>query len=127
MKVAVIICRILLGLGFTVFGLSKLLPYHPPMPPGDPGAWSTLMIHHHWMTVVGTFETVGGLLVLSGRFVPLGLALLAPVCVNVLLFGFFFLPATLISGGLVSFLELFLLFAYRSYFAPLFTARAEIS
>ena len=127
MKVAVLICRILLGLAFFVFGLIKLLPLPATIPPGDPGAWSTLMIHHHWMTVVGTLETVGGLLLLSGRFVPLGLTLLAPICVNILLFGILFLPATLMTGGLVVILELFLLFAYRSYFAPLFTARAKIS
>lgn len=128
MKIAALISRILLGLVFFVFGLYKFFPMNPAsIPPGDPGAWSLLMMHHHWMAVVGTFEAVGGLLLLSGRFVPLGLTLLAPICVNVLLFGVLFLPATLVTGGLASILELFLLYAYRSYFAPLFTARAAIS
>jgi putative oxidoreductase len=127
MRVAVLISRILLGLAFFVFGLIKLLPLPATIPPGDPGAWSTLMIHHHWMTVVGFIETIGGLLLLSGRFVPLGLTLLAPICVNIVLFGFLFLPATLITASIVVILEVFLLIAYRSYFAPLFTPKATIS
>lgn len=128
MKIAALICRILLGLVFFVFGLYKFFPMNPAsIPPGDPGAFSLLMIHHHWMAVVGVFEMIGGLLLLSGRFVPLGLTLLAPICVNVLLFGILFLPQTLVTGGLVAIIELFLLYAYRSYFAPLFTARAVVS
>jgi uncharacterized membrane protein YphA (DoxX/SURF4 family) len=128
MKIATLICRILLGLVFFVFGVYKFFPLNPTsIPPGDAGAWSLLMMHHHWMTVVGSIETVGGLLLLSGRLVPLGLTLLAPICVNVLLFGALFLPATLVTGGLAAILELFLLYAYRSYFASLFTARAAIS
>ena len=81
MKIAALICRILLGLVFFVFGLNKLVPFIPAsMPPGDAGAWSLLMVQHHWMTVVGVFEIVGGLLLLSGRLVPLGLTLVAPIC-----------------------------------------------
>ena len=128
MKIAALICRILLGLVFFVFGLYKFFPMNPAsIPPGDPGAFSLLMIHHHWMAVVGVFEMIGGLLLLSGRFVPLGLTLLAPICVNVLLFGILFLPQTLVTGGLAAILEFFLLYAYRSYFASLFTARAAVS
>ena len=97
------------------------------MPPGDAGAWSLLMVNHHWLTVVGIFETVGGLFLLSGRFVPLGLTLVAPVCVNILLFSFLFAPAAAGPGIVVAILELFLIYAYRSYFAPLFTAKALVS
>ena len=128
MKIAVLICRILLGLVFFVFGLYKFFPMNPAsIPPGDPGAWSLLMMHHHWMAVVGVIEMIGGLLLLSGRFVPLGLTLLAPICVNIVLFGILFLPQTLVTGGLVAIIELFLLYAYRGYFASLFTARATVS
>jgi putative oxidoreductase len=128
MKIAVLICRILLGLVFVVFGFNKIVPFmHATMPPGDAGTWSLLMMNHHWMTVVGLFETVGGLLLLSGRFVPLGLTLVAPVCVNILLFSFLFMPAAAGPGIVASLIELFLIYAYRSYFAPLFTAKAQVS
>ena len=128
MKIAVLIVRILLGLVFFASGVLKFFPMNPAsIPPGDPGAWSLLMIHHHWMTVVAFFEIAGGLLLLSGRFVPLGITLLAPVAVNVFLFGVLFFPKTLVTGSLVVLLELFLLYAYRGYFAPLFTAKAQLS
>ena len=128
MKIAALICRILLGLVFLVFGLNKIVPFmHPTMPPGDAGAWSLLMVNHHWLTVVGILEAIGGLLLLSGRFVPLGLTILAPICVNILLFALLFAPAAAGSGIVVSLLELFLLYAYRGYFAPLFTAKAQVS
>ena len=128
MKVAALICRLLLGLVFLVLGLNKLYPFmHASMPPGDAGAWALLMINHHWMTVIGIFESVGGLFLLSGRFVPLGLVFLGPICVNILLFGFLFAHAAIGSGIVVALLEIFLLYAYRSYFAPLFTAKAQVS
>jgi len=128
LKIAALICRILLGLVFFASGLFKFFPMNPAsIPPGDPGAWSLLMINHHWMVVVGAFEVVGGLLLLSGRFVPLGLTLLAPIAFNVFLFGALFLPKTLGTAGAVVLLELFLLYAYRSYFASLFTAKATVA
>jgi len=128
MKIAALICRILLGLVFFVFGLNKLYMFIPAtMPPGDAGAWTLLMVNHHWMAVVGVFETIGGLLLLSGRFVPLGLTLVAPIIVNILLFGFLFTHLALGSGIVVALLELFLIYAYRNYFAPLFTSKAQIS
>jgi len=123
MKIAVLICRILLGLVFVVFGFNKIVPFmHATMPPGDAGTWSLLMVNHHWLTVVGIFETVGGLFLLSGRFVPLGLTLVAPVCVNILLFSFLFAPAAAGPGIVAALID-----AYRSYFAPLFTAKATVS
>lgn len=128
MKIAALIARILLGLVFLVFGLNKLYAFIPAtLPSGDAGAWDLLMIHHHWMAVVGLFESVGGLLLLSGRFVPLGLAILAPVIVNILLFSFLFAPAGLGPGLVVLILEIFLLYAYRSYFRQLFVAKAVVS
>lgn len=128
MKVAALICRILLGLVFVVFGFNKLYEFIPAqMPPGDAGTLSILMVNHHWMALVGIFETTGGLLLLIGRFVPLGLAFLAPVCVNILAFSILFAPAGIVPGVVVSILEIFLIFAYRSYFAGLFTAKASVS
>jgi putative oxidoreductase len=127
MKIAALVCRILLGLVFLVAGLTKIIPIHATIPPGDAGAWSLLMMNHHWLIIVGIFETVGGLFLVSGRFVPLGLTLVAPVCVNILLFSFLFAPATAGPGIVVALIEIFLIYAYRSYFAPLFTAKAQVS
>ena len=128
MKIAVVVARILLGLGFTIFGLNILHPFlpQPPMEAGGLTAqFFTVMFPTHWMAVVGLFQLVGGLLVLSGRAVPLGLALLAPVIVNVLSFHILLDHGNGIAPALVfSVLEGFLMYSYRGYFAPMFAMNA---
>ena len=43
----------------------------------------------YFMAVVKLVEVVAGLMILTGRFLPLGLVLLAPVSVHILLFHIF--------------------------------------
>jgi putative oxidoreductase len=129
MKIAVIICRVLLGAGFMVFG-ANILHAFLPMPPMDPAAPSTiffnLMAPSGWMAVVGMFQLVGGLLVLIGGTAPLGLALLAPVLVNILCMHFCLMKGEGAVPGLVfSALEAFLIYAYWGYFKPMFTTKAR--
>jgi putative oxidoreductase len=73
----------------------------------------------HYMYVVGALQVIGGLLLLIGRFVPLGLTLLGPVIVNILLFHIFLDPSGLPMAIVVSALALFLLWRYRENFAGL--------
>jgi uncharacterized membrane protein YphA (DoxX/SURF4 family) len=128
MKIAVIIVRTILGLGFAFFGLNILHPFlpQPPMEAGSLTAqFVTVMVPTHWMAVVGLFQLVGGLLVLSGRAAPLGLALLAPVLLNILSFHVFLDHGHGLAPGLVfSAFEGFLVYSYRGYFAPIFTVSA---
>lgn len=128
MKIAAAICRIFLGVGFMFFGLNIIHPFlpQPPPPPGSLTAqYMAVMGPTHWMMLVGLVQFVGGLLVLIGRTAPLGLLLLAPVLVNILAFHVFLLGGAGIGAGLVfSALELFLIYAYRSYFRSVFTTHA---
>ena len=73
----------------------------------------------HYMYVVGFLQVAGGLLLLIGRYVPLGLTLLGPVIVNILLFHIFLEPTGLPMAIVVSLLALFLLWRYRTNFAGL--------
>ena len=101
MKIAVLIARILLGLMFLVFGLNVYFHFIPMQPmPGDMGTLMMLMFSHGWFTFYGLFYVVGGLLILIGRFVPIGLVLLGPIIVNILLFHVTFNPSG-IGLGLV--------------------------
>ena len=131
MKIAVLISRILLGVGFTIFGLNILFPFlpAPPPPPGSP-ALQFMMIAgpSHWMSVVGIFELLGGLLVLLGGTAPLGLLLLAPVLVNIICFHICLEGGKGIAPGVVfSILEFFLLYSYRSSFRSILTTKAQPS
>ena len=95
----------------------------PPPPTPDAGTWSMIMGQHKWMAFIGLCQVIGGLLVLVGRFVPLGLTILAPVLVNILLFHITLAAGEGIVAGLVlTLLEVFLLVVYRRNFYGLFEA-----
>ena len=119
MKVATIIARVLLGLIFVVFG-SNIFLHFIPMPepqPGLLGDFTKALFVSHYLHVVALFQIVGGLLLLVGRFVPLGLVLLAPVIVNIDLVHILMEPSGLPMAAVVTILLLFLIWRYRDAFA----------
>jgi putative oxidoreductase len=120
MKVATIIARILLGLVFVVFGSNAFLHFIP-MPPmqGPSGAFIGAMADTGYLKVVAALQVAGGLILLMGRFVPLGLTLLGPVIVNILCFHIFMDRSGLPLALLVAVLALFLFWRYRTNFAGL--------
>ena len=65
-----------------------------------------------------------GLLLLSGRFVPLALTLLAGLIVNITLFNATLMPALIPAALVLGVLEIFLVWAYRESFAGIFNAKA---
>ena len=73
----------------------------------------------HYLWVVGALQIAGGALLLSGRFVPLGLTLLGPVIVNILCFHIFLAQSGLPLAIVVLVLALLLLWSYRENFAGL--------
>ncbi len=127
MKTVVLVCRILLGLVFFVFGLNNLLHFLPqPLPTGDALTWIGIMAAHRWMTFVGVVMTIAGLLLLVNRFVPLALTLLAPVIVNILLYHALLWPHGVGPAILTLVLELVLVAAYFRSFAPLLAMNPEV-
>ena len=128
MKIAILISRVLLGMGFIIFGLNVLHPFitTPPPPAGSLTAqFVAVMVPSHWMRLVGVLQLLGGLLVVIGRTTPLGLVLLGPILVNILAFHIFIQGGQGIAPGLIfSVLEIFLVYAYRSYFRAIVTANA---
>ena len=127
MKWVVIVVRTLVGLGFTITGLDGFLHFIPmePPPPGPATEFGGLLMNSGYIYVVKSLELVGGLLLLSGRLVPLGIIMLGPVIVNILLYEVFLLKAPG-PGPVLAVLLVFLIWGYRRYFAPLFTVNPEI-
>ena len=121
MKIATIIARSLLGLIFVVFGLNMFLHFipTPPPPEGPARDFMTVLFVSHYLYVVGPLQVVGGILLLTGRWVPLGLTLLGPVIVNILCFHILMAPAGLPLAIVVSLLALFLLWRHREHFVGL--------
>lgn len=120
MKIAATIARILLGLIFVVFGLNAFLHFLP-MPPmqGLSAQFMGALFLSHYLYAIKCFEISGGLLLLIGRYIPLGLTLLGPVIVNILFFHIFLDPSGLPLSVVVAVLALFLLWQNRSAFAGL--------
>ena len=112
MKIATIISRSLLGLVFLTFGANKFLNFLPAPPvTGMAAQFMGAMFATHYIWVVAASEVVGGLLLLTGRYAPLGLTLVGPVVVNILAFHTFMAPSGLPVALVVSALALFLLWS----------------
>jgi uncharacterized membrane protein YphA (DoxX/SURF4 family) len=127
MKAKLVIgARVLLGLIFFVFGLNFFLHFIPQPPPTGPaGAFAGAMFATGYLFVVlKVIEVVSGALLIAGRFVPLVLAVLAPIVINILLFHGFLAPAGIPLAIVILALELFLAWSYRSVYRPMLAARA---
>src|SRR6266849_1974737 len=121
MKYAIIIARLLIGLVFAVFDSNAFLHFIP-MPPmqGQAAAFIEALINSGYIYVIALLQVVGGLLLLLGRFIPLGLTLLGPVIVNIMLYHIFLDPSGLAMACVISILALFLLWVYRDRFPAIF-------
>ncbi len=122
------IARILMGLMFFVFGLNGFLHFIPdpktPMPEAA-GAFAGALKNTGCMLplVMGT-QLLVGVLLLSNRFVPLALALIAPIIVGIITFHVFLAPASIGPGVVAVVLELYLAWAYRKAYRPMLAMRA---
>lgn len=121
------VARTLLGLVFFVFGLNGFLHFIPqPPPPESAARFLELMSGSYLFTLVKATEVVVGLLLLSNRFVPLALVVLAPVTVNIVLFHATLEPlATLVMPLVLVGLQLFLAWGHRAAYADVLQARPE--
>ena len=120
MRVLTAVVRILMGLMFFVFGLNGFLNFmpQPKMP-------------ENIMTVMGSLKQAGlidvafgtqllvGVLLLLNRFVPLALALIAPIIVGIITFHIRLAPPSIGMGIVVLVMELYLAWAYRNAFRPM--------
>jgi putative oxidoreductase len=119
MKILTIIARILLGLIFVFFGSNAFLRFlpMPPLPQGVTGEYLHAFFASGYVYVIGGFQVIGGLLLLIGRFVPLGLTILGAVIVNIWAFHLLMAPEGLPPAVVVTILELLLVWSYRDRFA----------
>lgn len=123
------IARVFFGLMFFVFGLNGFLMFIPapkdPMPEGAMAFSMALMKSGYMMPLVSGTQLLVGVLLLANRFVPLALALLAPVIVNIFLFHVFLAPATLGMAIVVAAFEVYLAWAYRDAYRDMLVAVAH--
>jgi uncharacterized membrane protein YphA (DoxX/SURF4 family) len=119
--------RILLGLVFFVFGLNGFLHFIPQPPPPEPAMafFGALFATGYMLPLVMGTQLFVGVLLLANRFVPLALAVIAPIIVNILAFHAALAPSGLPLALAVLALELLLAWSYRGSFSSMLTPRAD--
>src|SRR5580698_9056408 len=103
MKTASTIARYLTGVIFLVFGLNGFLNFIPLPPPGGiAGQFMGALYASHYLWVIFAFQVIAAVLLLINRYVPLAVAVLAPVIVNILSFHALMAPSGLPLALLVA-------------------------
>lgn len=119
--------RVVLGLIFVVFGLNFFLGFLPEQPTPPEGAQAFLgglAASGYIFPVIKTIEVAAGIALLTNRFVPLALTLLAPIIFNIAAFHFLLAPAYAMPLFLIA-LELYLAWTHRAAFAPMLRAKSD--
>jgi putative oxidoreductase len=121
MKTLTVIARVLLGLVFVVLGSNAFFHFMPmPEMTGYPGQFIGSMAATGYLQAVAAFQVAGGLVLLIGRFVPVGLTLLGPVIVNIFMYHVFMDHSGMPIALVVCALEAFLIWRYRAAFTGVF-------
>jgi uncharacterized membrane protein YphA (DoxX/SURF4 family) len=125
MKITSIIARYLLGVIFLVFGLNGFLHFLPQPPLTNPLTIQFLVAvsASHFAAFFFAVQILGGVLLLSGFFVPLALTLLAAELYNILAFHLTLAPATIAPGLVSSILWILVFLQYRESFNGIFSAK----
>lgn len=121
--------RILMGVGFLIPGLNGFFHFMP-MPPAPEAAMNfagALAATGYMFPLVKSLEIAAGIALLSGRFVPLALLVLAPIMVNILAFHAALAPAGLGMPLVLFALGLYLAWSYRDAFRPVLRAKTPLA
>ena len=126
MRIASVIARYLAGVIFLVFGLNGFLNFIPLPPPGGiAGQFMGALYVSHYLWVIFAFQVIAGVLLLVNRYVPLAVAILAPVLVNILTFHALMAPSGLPLALFAALLWIVIFIEVRPAFSGLFQSRFQ--
>jgi putative oxidoreductase len=126
MRTASMIARYLAGAIFLVFGLNGFLNFiHQPPPEGVAGQFIGALYVSHYLWVIFGVQLIAGVLLLVNRYVPLAVALLAPVIVNILTFHATMAPSGLPLALVVAALWALVFVDVQPAFSGLFQSRLQ--
>ena len=112
-----------MGLMFLIFGLNGFLSFIPQPKTPMPAEVMALMSLGYMMKINFAVQLLVGILLLVNRFVPLALALIAPILVNIVALHVFLKVPGLPIAMVPVLLELYLVWAYRKAFLPMLAPR----
>ena len=128
MKIIVLITRSLLGIVFLVFGFNFFFHFISSPPPTGVAAEFAggLFKAGYFFPFMKVIEISSGLFLLINRYTALFLVIIFPVTLNIFLYHAFLLPSGLIIALPLLLINLFLGYAYRSYYSGLFTSKPVV-
>jgi putative oxidoreductase len=126
MRTVSVVARYLAGVIFLVMGLNGFLNFIPLPPPGGiAGQFMGVLYLSHYLWVIFAFQVVAGALLLANRYVPLAVAMLAPVLVNIITFHVLMAPSGLPMALFVAALWAVIFINVRTAFSGLFQSRLQ--
>jgi putative oxidoreductase len=126
MRIVSTIARYLAGVIFLIFGLNGFLNFIPLPPPGGiAGQFMGALYTSHYLMVIFAFQVIAAILLLINRYVPLAVAILAPVIVNILSFHALMAPSGLPLALFVTVLWALVFVDVRPAFDGLFRSRLQ--
>jgi uncharacterized membrane protein YphA (DoxX/SURF4 family) len=121
--------RVLLGILFFVIGLNGFLNFLPqpsaPLPAEATAFIDALTKARYMLPLISATQLVVGIMLLSNRFVPLALALLAPFMVNSIAFHMVLEPSGRPMAFIVLALQLYLVWVYRNSYRTMLAPRTS--
>jgi len=122
MKQATKIVSVILGVVLISFGLNKFINFMPAVELSAPGLefMGAFIKIGYGMTVVAVVEIIAGILIAANVFRALALVALFPIMLNALLFHVFLDPENMLPAVLTILMNIFLMYAVRDKYAPLF-------
>jgi len=124
MKIISVIARFLLGFIFLVFGLNGFFHFlSMPAPTGVAGQFMGALFASHFLIVIFAIQLIGAVLLLINCYVPLALALLAPIIVNIVLIHILMAPSGLPLALVVTVLWVLVFLSVQSAFRGLLQQR----
>lgn len=129
MRISTLIARQLLGFLYLVFGLDYFLhfiPYQPEHTGAAAALKAGLIGTGYIYPYMKTLQVLGGAALMLNRYAPFAAVMLFPISVNVFLFHTILVPSGFLMGVFLLVPNLFLGYAYRKYYAGLFTWKAMV-
>lgn len=118
------ILRIVLGLVFVAQGINGLFNLALiPVPEFHP--FMQILVETRYIHVVKMIELLGGLMLLTNHFVPLGLTILGPIAVNIVLYHILIDARLPYLGFAVFALWCVLMWTHREHFEALLVKDIE--
>lgn len=126
MKMVSTVARYLLGLLFAISGLNGFLNFIHQALPANPLAiqFVTAINASHFAAFLFAIQLIGGFLLISGYFVPLGLTLLAAELYNIIAFHLTLAPASIAPALVACALWVLIFLQFRKSFKNVLAAKS---